>query len=100
MEKQIEEMAVENLVAFLWHNTAMYDEDLIFDVAEAIYNAGYRKQGEGHWITHDDYYECSECGEEIEVDNPKGYDPVSDYDFRFCYHCGAKMKGADNGKSD
>lgn len=48
MEKQIEEMAVENLVAFLWHNTAMYDEDLIFDVAEAIYNAGYRKQ---EWIS-------------------------------------------------
>jgi hypothetical protein len=44
MKKQIEEMAVENLVAFLWHNTNMYDEDLIFDVAEALCNAGYRKQ--------------------------------------------------------
>ena len=44
MGNQIEEMAVENLVAFLWHNTAMYDEDLIFDVAEAIVNEGYRKQ--------------------------------------------------------
>lgn len=45
-DKQIEEMAVENLVAFLWHNTAMYDEDLIFDVAEALVNAGYRKASE------------------------------------------------------
>jgi hypothetical protein len=45
-EKQIEEMAVENLVAFLWHNTSMYDEDQIFDVAEALVNEGYRKQSE------------------------------------------------------
>ncbi len=44
--KQIEEMAVENLVAFLWHNTNMYDEDLIFDVAETLVNAGYRKASE------------------------------------------------------
>lgn len=51
-EQQIEEMAIENLVAFLWHNTNMYDEELIFDVAEALVNAGYRKQSE--WISVDE----------------------------------------------
>jgi len=51
MKKQIEVMAVENLVAFLWHNTSMYDEDQIFDVAEALVNAGYRKQ---EWISVED----------------------------------------------
>ena len=47
-DKQIEEMVVENLVAFLWHNTNMYDEDLIFEVAKALVNAGYRKISDDH----------------------------------------------------
>ena len=54
MEKQIEDMAIENLAAFLWHNTNMYDEDLIFDVAEALCKAGYRKQSESEWISVED----------------------------------------------
>lgn len=45
-DEQIEEMAIENLVALLWHNTNMYDEELIIDVAVALVNAGYRKQSE------------------------------------------------------
>lgn len=52
-KKQIEEMAIENLVAFLWHNTNMYDEELIFDVAEALVNAGYRKQSEPFSCNHE-----------------------------------------------
>lgn len=53
-DKQIEEMAIENLVAFLWHNTNMYDEELIIDVAVALVNAGYRKQSEGKWVHNED----------------------------------------------
>lgn len=84
-QKQIEEMAVENLVAFLWHNTAMYDEDLIFDVAEAIVNEGYRKQIKGEWIKKYDKaprYVCSVCNH---LFNNKEY--------KYCPNCGAKMKG-------
>lgn len=69
-------------------------------IAEHLYNAGYRKQSEGHWVTRAASYECSECGEEVEVDNPEDYNPVSDYDLRFCSSCGAKMKGANNEKND
>lgn len=68
--------------------------------ATDLYEKGYRKQKEGHWITRAASYECSECGEEVDVDNPEDYDPVSDYDLRFCPHCGAKMKGAEYGKTD
>lgn len=66
-QKQIDDMAVEKLVAFLWNNTAMYDEDLIFDVAEAIVNEGYSKR-EWHDVSSDPpkesglYIVCTERG--------------------------------------
>jgi rRNA maturation endonuclease Nob1 len=90
MKKQIEEMAVENLVAFLWHNTNMYDEDLIFDVAEALCNADYRKQIEGEWKKVSEKYPRYVCTACNHLYNNKGY--------KYCPNCGAKMKGADNGK--
>lgn len=37
---------IEELAKFLWHNTNMYDEGLIYDVAVSMHNAGYRKQSE------------------------------------------------------
>ena len=49
---------------------------------------------QGEWIKKVDdagfvSYICSECGAEIEVEDPK--------DDKFCFNCGAKMKGgADN----
>ena len=44
-----------------------------------------RKVDEAGFISHI----CSECGAEIEVEDPK--------DDKFCFNCGAKMKGgADN----
>ena len=61
--------------------------------AEALYNAGYRKQKEGEWIEHiekpdwleDDvevYYNCSVCGtSHWSITSP------------FCPNCGSKMKG-------
>ena len=100
VEKQIEEMAVENLVAFLWHNTNMYDDDLIFDIAEALCNAGYRKQSEGEWICHDGLsfwdgwvsgYSCSCCGVFIYTDV---FEDTS-FPNKFCSNCGAKMKGGE-----
>ena len=62
------------------------------EIAEAIYNAGYRKQERGEWISNElggykyAFY-CSECGW---VD---GY-PFNDR-HKFCPNCGAKMKGSE-----
>lgn len=55
--------------------------------AEALYNAGYRKQNEGEWLTDRFGLErsiCSVCGAVYEGDGGN-----------FCPNCGAKMKGAE-----
>lgn len=56
--------------------------------AEALYNAGYRKQSEGEWIwvengeaDYEKYWVCSVC---------KEHDFVKT---KYCPNCGAKMKG-------
>jgi hypothetical protein len=59
-------------------------------IAEALYNAGYRKQKEGEWVYRENefgnaYYACSIC------------DCQTRYKENYCSSCGAKMKGADNG---
>lgn len=41
MNKQIEEMAAE-----LWHNTTIQEAEMCDEVAEYLYEAGYRKQVE------------------------------------------------------
>ena len=95
-EKQIEEMAKVMCdrckVIFDCTSTEMCSECTAD--AEALYNAGYRKQSEGEWIFkeygEDTYtnltriYECSLCGRTIECLN-EAVEP-------YC-HCGAKMKG-------
>lgn len=43
-----------------------------------------KKVDEAGFISHI----CSECGAEIEVEDPK--------DDKFCFNCGAKMKGGEN----
>lgn len=58
-------------------------------LAEALYNAGYRKQSEGEWLIEGDMfkeYVCSVCG--YSVDSPYQKTP-------FCPNCGSKMKGGD-----
>jgi hypothetical protein len=55
--------------------------------AEALYNAGYRKQSEGEWIKPTSFSQtlCSKCRM-----TPKmllGLLP------KYCPNCGAKMKG-------
>lgn len=54
-------------------------------VAEHLYNAGYRKQIEGEWLTDRfgmDRSVCSVCGAVFEGDGGN-----------YCRKCGAKMKG-------
>lgn len=96
-EKQIEEMA-----SVLCDNCAGNESPcriaksgkmcgVVQREAEALYNAGYRKQSEGEWIDVEDTflyrYKCSLCGE-IKLGKMTN----------FCPNCGAKMKGADNEK--
>ena len=62
--------------------------------AEALYNAGYRKQKDGEWKKHFASYECTVCKQEFCVSEyAEDYDPIEDYDLHFCPNCGAKMKG-------
>lgn len=88
-ENKIEEMA-----AFLWYNTLITDMDLCDDVAEALYNAGYRKQGEGEWVDKyngkyaNQLYKCSVCGSTAHSDD-RGHWFLTPY----CPSCGAKMGG-------
>lgn len=58
--------------------------------AEALYNAGYRKQSEGKWklcSAFDDFLKCSCCG----YDRPW----QTAIEHKFCPNCGAKMKGGE-----
>jgi hypothetical protein len=92
IEKQIEE--IEEMTVIVGQHTGqdtMWEE--CHESAEALYNAGYRKQKEGEWIrrysNHTDHlgtfkkYDgdfCSVCGE------LGGFS-------KFCPDCGARMKG-------
>lgn len=99
-EKQIEEMTKDLFSAYAINK--LYTED----VAEYLYNAGYRKQIEGEWLVdawdnekeewvtipynkhlHADAF-CSLCKEHALLDG-KEYGVASNY----CPKCGAKMKG-------
>lgn len=61
--------------------------------AEALYNAGYRKQSEGEWIAKTDYagygYYCSNCNAVFTGENAEWIAKEHHY----CPKCGAKMKG-------
>lgn len=89
-EKQIEEIA-----------NVIYDDPNSYDtywrshceqLAETIYNAGYRKHREAAWrfagysLTGQRAYQCTNCG--FAVAN------IDDVNMKFCPNCGAKMKGS------
>jgi hypothetical protein len=86
-EKQIEEIA--NVIYDDPNDYDTYWRSHCEQLAETIYNAGYRKQREGKWIARKDeglfgkeYYECSNC---------HSRNPTIKYNY--CKNCGAKMKG-------
>ena len=99
--KQIEEMAkiLANHRGFGCDNEDCCDMScqvykvgcLPYKFAEALYNAGYRKQSEGEWIVDYDsgsvVLSCSLCDEHYWVENEADKKP------NFCPNCGAKMKG-------
>ena len=91
-EKQIEEMA--KLICIYPHcinyniiGGCTKNDCRTIDRAEALYNAGYRKQSEGEWIKDEKSkfehrYHCSVCNFYL-IGEPTKY----------CEDCGAKMKG-------
>lgn len=70
-------------------------------VQEAIKNAPTAEVAEvrhGKWVAETIYYKCSLCGENAYVDQfayvdglAEDYDAVTDFGWRYCPHCGAKM---------
>ena len=90
-EKQIEEMAkVMANGRFVEPNNNQIR--IFIGEAESLYNAGYRKQSEGEWITVGEELKnttCSVCGHWVET--PYGKTP-------FCPDCGAHMRKEDEGK--
>lgn len=69
---------------------------LSVETAEALYNAGYRKQSEGEWIEKDDgfggvYYDCTACGCSWTTIDGTPFEN----NMNFCPECGAKMKGGE-----
>lgn len=48
-----------------------------------------KNKGSGKWIQLTTSYECAVCHAEFEccVD-VEGYDPIEDFDLRYCPHCG------------
>ena len=111
-EKQIEEMAhiisetqakdmckqIEHCGKGCPHYELYYEVCKDGFCAEALYNAGYRKQSEGEWVktqfvARSGFYTikefpCNQCGEKFEV--AKGNEHM-----HFCPNCGAKMKGGE-----
>lgn len=85
-EKQIDEMAkiIDDNHGFIVSSV---------ETAEALYNAGYRKQSVGEWETIPDYqpdkfisyrYICSVCKTTYKDIRPHGH--------KYCHECGAHMK--------
>lgn len=63
------------------------------DAAEALYNAGYRKQIEGEWkkTCVPDVFQCTNCKRPTKMDELCDSEVLRE----FCPNCGAKMKGGE-----
>lgn len=68
---------------------AVFGDNIIMSFADAIYNAGYRKQSEGKWKLGEGGY--------IYFGSCCGYAVLAreEEDWNFCPNCGAKMKGGE-----
>lgn len=99
-EKQIEEMVAvvrnntESCKTCTWYKEGLCMEDCELEednqkICTDLYEAGYRKQIEGEWLTDRfgmDRSVCSVCGAVFEGDGGN-----------YCRKCGAKMKGGGEG---
>lgn len=103
MKKQIEEL--HELSESIYMSGYALDWEDSDDIAEQLYNEGYRKQAEGHWLILEyEFFTCSECNydyyngcsstRQAKQRLTHGYYP------NFCPDCGANMTGAEDGKAD
>ena len=96
-KKQIEEMACE---ACLHYRACLVNGEYV-PTPCAVYEdkAGYRKQSDGEWLPSPDGINpirCNKCN--MPAPFVAGEDEFGDFGFhryhwKFCPHCGAKMKG-------
>ena len=94
--KDIEKQAIGEMSSFIMAGNALQKPSV--EIAEAIYNEGYRKQSEGEWLTEtgDWIYNvtkkyCSKCGANARYDKN-----MHEYILtKFCPNCGAHMKGGE-----
>lgn len=91
-DKQIEEMA--EILCDARHKFVYSDE-----LAEHLYNKGYRKASEGKWRPYKDYFThrqvgwiCSNCSSVTQ--------DLSNGDTDYCPHCGAVMETESEGADD
>lgn len=94
--KQIEEMAHIFCGMKNGCDHCMFRKTTCQEYADATdcYNAGYRKQKEGEWVTSDipqEKYVCSVCGGACWYYDYQGDVAKS----RYCPNCGARMKGGE-----
>ena len=97
MTEQIEKQAIEEMERFIYENTDLSIVDIAKNIAEELYNEGYRKQSEGEWIAKKEMYRtpsaknyyCSICEKGAIFDSFMGTSRITKY----CPNCGAKMKG-------
>ena len=98
-EKQIEEMAkvlcedcARDPSPCVLTETARMCES-VKEQAEALYNAGYRKQSEGEWEKFEgERFICSNCARVFGLGSMATIHDVK-RGWKYCPHCGAKMKG-------
>ena len=95
MKEHIDEMA-KVLIDYTNKNHIMASHVILEDYAEALYNAGYRKQKESVWSTSVMF--------DVPAQKITGYTHIcqscfylykdkNQYGNKFCPNCGAKMKG-------
>ena len=98
MNKQIEEMAVDLCLIDTCKHLPQEDcnkTNCAYCEAEALYNAGYRKQVVGEWLhagMFDDMAKCSVCGL---IDHSLN-EVYSRGTYKYCPNCGARMSGGKN----
>ena len=98
MKKQVEEMA-KIMCRSCYRRCDDTSGCIVEDYAEDIYNAGYRKKGEGEWVKVMNHKECSKCGYNAPYKKIKAGYHLQDLS-NYCPNCGAKMKGAEDEKAD
>jgi ribosomal protein S27AE len=90
MEKQIEE--IKDCIDSVYGCDCAYFGVDGLAIADALYNAGYRKQSEGEWVKVMNHKECSKCGYNAPYKKIKAGYHLQDLS-NYCPNCGAKMKG-------